>query len=210
MKSVQFRCIALLMPGLLTLVGCVSPSPLNRDALTLTALRWVQDHPDIRNFAVRAVNVPEMDLQDAFMEDPMRILIAAEAIVDGAKQKDAPSDVITALERISSKMRAGAQDLHRFEYTMRSIASIQGIRDSIEQEKILERAMADAPDDDNRSKLKKILNSMRKPLPFNKLTIGNIGDLTASFDCDWGCCLFVCIMCTVGCPVCCAAACLLC
>lgn len=163
---------------------------------------------EVRDAGVRAAEVPELALPDALAADPRRLVAAAEAIVHEARQKGAPSDVTSTLEESLVKMRAGAQNLERYEYTLRTLANMQGLRDRFELEPVLERALADAPDDGNREKLEMMLSVVRRPSGIDLLALGPIGPLSIS--CDWGCCAFSCIMCWSGCIICCAAACLLC
>jgi hypothetical protein len=177
----------------------------------LRALRWVRDRPELAEAGRRAVETNREAFADALVADPKKLVVAARAMVEAAEKAGARKPTVMALNSSVGRLEAGSKRLDRLDYTLKAVSTLTGLRDRFEIEPVLERALADAPDEANRTQLMRMTRRIRGGL---RVDLSNPGFAEGDDDdddgCDWLCCGFTCVLCLEACIVCCGLACLFC
>jgi hypothetical protein len=175
----------------------------------LRALRWARDRPELAEAGRRAVDTSREAFADALVADPRKLVVAARAMVKAAEEAGAGKPTVRALNRSVERLETGAKRLDRLDYTVKVVSTLTGLRDRFEIEPVLERALAEAPDEANRTQLMRMIRRIRGGL---RVDLSDPGFAVDDDDdgCDWVCCGFTCVLCLEACIVCCGLACLFC
>lgn len=190
------------------------------DARTVSqALRWVRENGGVREAARAAAGTPGLAMPDSLVNDPAKVVAAAEAALEAAQTHGAPDAVCGVLEGVVARYREGLQRASSLEYTRDVLKRMTGLRDRFELEGPLQTALAQAPTPADREKLSDLLDNVRNPRSLDpgfppaadeSPSGAAVPGLRRQGGCDWGCCAFSCVLCEEACILCCAAACFLC
>jgi hypothetical protein len=136
----------------------------------------------------------------------------AKELVCLAVKQDAPEGVVEELISAVRVMTNGAKELAKSAYVTKVLRGLRGLRDASELEPALKKALAEASDDVDRSKLQSMLAVVQKSASgvnfANPETLPP--DSTELSPHCIPCCALGCIVCTEVCILCCVAGCAVC
>jgi hypothetical protein len=189
-----------------------------------SALEWLRNNEGVRATAVRGLRLRSpSELPQVLLREPGRMVDLATSVLDQAIASGADTDVVAGFKSLVKAMTAGSRKLKTLAYARGALASLQNATSVENLAEGLAKAMASAPDDANRNKLRGMIKQVGKKQPLvspedllKPLKLKKPGSLSADDDCDKMCCGFLCFMCgfggggPLGCLFCCFVACLTC
>jgi hypothetical protein len=186
------------------------------DNMRKETIVWLQDNQNLRADVIHSfqsdVRLENEALPDAIAANPTLLSDMAKELVCLAIRQDAPEGVVEDLMVPVRAMTKGAKELSKSVYLTQVLRSLHGLRDAYELEPVLEKALAEATDDLDRSKLQSMLETVQKsPVSDNFSNFDSLLPKSTELSPSCApCCFLGCIICLEGCFICCVIGCLVC
>lgn len=176
------------------------------------SISWLRDNSKLRDEVMRSfqsdARLEKEALPDALAADPMLLSEIAKELVCLAVKQDAPEGVVEELISAVRAMTYGATQLAKSAYLTKVLRDLRGLRDASEIEPVLKKALTEASDDVDRTKLRSMLEVVQK----SASGISILDDTVLPPDGSGcvPCCFLGCIICTEACVLCCVVGCAVC
>jgi hypothetical protein len=181
------------------------------------AISWLQDNPtlgeDVRRSFQSDTRLKTDALPDAVAADPTLLSDMAKELVCLSIKQDAPEGVVEELMVPLRAMTSGAKELAKSTYFANVLHSLRGLRSTFELEQALNRALPEAGNDADRSKLRKMIEVVQKSASGTSCleeAMAFSDDAVTLSDSCVPCCFIGCVVCTLDCLFCCLIGCLVC
>ncbi|WP_406229253.1 hypothetical protein [Streptomyces anthocyanicus] len=164
------------------------------------------DNEDARKAAIASLGLKKA-VPDALVTDRWFLANYAKALVIEAVKRDAPEGVVEDLMPFLRRMQARVEKID--DWAAEVLGSLEGLRDADEITPVLERALDEAPDEERKVLIARLLEKLQKP-PLGLEEVLALSD--EQFDvfredpCE-SCCIYGCGSCPATCVICCIGSC---